>query len=105
MFGNINTVKVAAELKKEAFRALDRGKNGPKTMRVDVNTLIDICIAFEAVSKGEYENLEYAVENYKEKNETAQSQLEELERLLMLRSTGIDAQVRAIVQEMRLTLL
>ncbi len=103
MFGNINTVKEAKNLRKQAFAALDRGKAGPKTMRVDVNTLIDICIAFEHVSKGDYENMEHVVENAKDTVSKMKDYLDELEDVLKLdtEDNEFDKKVQEIINKIR----
>lgn len=56
MFGML---KQAGQLKKEAFYHLDNGK---KKIQVDVNLLIDIILAYESVSVGDIENLNYSLD-------------------------------------------
>jgi hypothetical protein len=55
----MSALEKAQRLKKEAFAALDRSKRGT-TVRVDYNDLIDVCLAFEEASSGDYENLEFS---------------------------------------------
>jgi len=57
----MSALKKAARLKKEAFAALDASKKGT-TVRVNYNDLIDVCLAFEEASNGDYANLDFSNE-------------------------------------------
>lgn len=54
----MSNIETAHKLKKIAFDSIDKGKGG--TVRINANDLIDVCLALEEASSGNYFNLEFS---------------------------------------------